>query len=65
MREKLYLFMSGRNGIDELSRMESWLVLILLLAGVLTRLGIFTVLALILMIHMYFRVFSKLSLIHI
>ncbi len=59
MREKLYRFMSGRNGMDELSRMESWLVLILLLAGVLTRLGIFTVLALILMIHMYFRVFSK------
>lgn len=59
MREKLYRFMSGRNGVDELARMESWLVLILLLIGIFSRLAIFTVLALALMIHMYFRVLSR------
>ena len=59
MREKLYRFMSGRNGMDELARMHSWVVLILLLLGLFTRLGIFSILALALMIYMYFRVFSR------
>lgn len=59
MREKLYQFMSGRNGVDELARMQSWLVLILLLIGLFTRLGIFSILALALMVYMYFRVLSK------
>ena len=51
--------MSGRNGMDELARMQSWVVLILLLLGLFTRLGIFSILALALMIYMYFRVFSR------
>lgn len=59
MREKLYQFMSGRNGVDELSKMHSWVVLILLLIGLFTRMWIFSVLALALMVYMYFRVFSK------
>lgn len=59
MREKIYQFMSGRNGVDELARMHSWLVLILLLLSLITRLGIFGILALALMIYMYFRVLSK------
>ena len=29
MREKFYQFMMGRNGVDDLARMHSWLVLIL------------------------------------
>lgn len=59
MREKFYQFMSGRNGVDDLARMHSWGVLILLLLGIFTRLGIFSVLALALLIYMYFRVFSR------
>lgn len=51
--------MSGRNGVDELTRMQSWLVLILLLIGLFTRLGIFSILALALMVHMYFRVLEE------
>lgn len=59
MRDKWYRFMQGRNGMDELARMQSWLVLILLFIGVFTRIGIFSLLALVLMIYMYVRVFSK------
>ena len=59
MRDKLYRFMQGRNGMDELARMQSWLVLILLLVGMFTRIGLFSFVALILMIYMYFRVFSR------
>ena len=59
MRDKLYRFMQGRNGMDELARMQSWLVLILLLVGMFTRIGLFSLVALILMIYMYFRVFSR------
>lgn len=50
MRDKLYRFMQGRNGMDELARMQSWLVLILLLVGMFTRIGLFSFVALILMI---------------
>ena len=52
MRDKLYRFMQGRNGMDELARMQSWLVLILLLVGMFTRIGLFSFVALILMIYM-------------
>ena len=59
MRDKLYRFMQGRNGMDDLCRMESGLVLVLLILGIFTRLGIFTTVALLLMIHMYYRALSK------
>ena len=45
--------------MDELARMQSWLVLILLLVGMFTRIGLFSFVALILVIYMYFRVFSR------
>lgn len=59
MREKFYQFMSGRNGMDDISRMQTWLALILLVPGIITRMNLFTLLALIVIIHMYFRIFSK------
>ena len=37
MRDKLYRFMQGRNGMDDLCRMESGLVLVLLILGIFTR----------------------------
>lgn len=61
MRDKLYRFMQGRNGMDDLCRMESGLVLVLLILGIFTRLGIFTTVALLLMIHMYYRALSKIQ----
>ena len=33
MREKFIRFMNGRNGMDELARAESWVVMILLVGG--------------------------------
>ena len=59
MREKLYRFMSGRNGVDDLARVHSWIVLILLLLAIFTKIGLFSILAFALLIYMYFRVFSK------
>ena len=55
MREKFYQFMMGRNGVDDLARMHSWLVLILLILGIFTRLGIFSLLALVLLVYMYLK----------
>lgn len=59
MREKIMRFMAGRNGLDELARAESWMVLVLLLIALFSRWYLFFILALALMIHMYFRVFSR------
>jgi DNA-directed RNA polymerase subunit RPC12/RpoP len=59
MREKLMRFMAGRNGVDDLARFESVLVLVILLFGLFTRWSIFTLLALAVIIHMYYRVLSR------
>ena len=37
MREKFIRFMNGRNGMDELARAESWVVMILLLVSMYFR----------------------------
>mgnify|MGYP000603443886 CR=1 FL=1 len=59
MREKFIRFMNGRNGMDELARAESWVVMILLVVSIFTRSAILDILAIGLMIHMYFRVFFE------
>ncbi len=59
MREKMMRFMSGRNGMDELARFESMIVLVFLVLTMFTRILLFDVIAIALMIHMYFRVFSR------
>ena len=58
-REKIMRFMAGRNGLDELARAESWIVLLLLLAALFSRWAPIYILALAIMVHMYFRVFSR------
>lgn len=58
-RERFSNWMSGRNGMDELARFESWFVLIMLVVSLFSRFSIFYIIALALMIHMYFRMFSK------
>ena len=45
MREKFIRFMNGRNGMDELARAESWVVMILLLVSIFTRSAILDILA--------------------
>lgn len=59
MREKMIRFMTGRNGMDELARAESWLVLILLVISLFSRFPIFYILAIAGLVHMYFRIFSR------
>lgn len=59
MREKFARFMMGRNGVDELARFESIFVWILLLVSIFSRMWIFDLLAMALIVHMYFRIMSR------
>lgn len=59
MREKLARFMIGRNGVDDLARFESWFVLFVLILSIFTRSGLLDLIAIALIAHMYFRVFSR------
>ena len=59
MREKLRRFMTGRYGVDQLSRLYLVLTLVLLVLSMITKLPIFYGLAIILLIYMYYRMFSK------
>lgn len=59
MREKFARFMMGRNGVDELARFESIFVWILLLVSIFSRMWIFDLLAMALIVHMYFRILSR------
>ena len=59
MREKLRRFMTGRYGVDQLSRLYLVLTLVLLVLSMFTKLPIFYGLAIILLIYMYYRMFSK------
>lgn len=57
MRQKLARFMEGRNGMDELARAESVLVLVTLILSLFF--WPLDILAIVLLVHMYFRVFSR------
>ena len=64
MREKFARFMMGRNGMDDLANFEvklSWVPLILMLIfnKVTIVATIFNVLFWVLIVHTYFRIFSK------
>lgn len=59
MREKRRRFMTGRYGVDQLSRLYLVLTLVLLVLSMITKLPIFYGLAIILLIYMYYRMFSK------
>lgn len=64
MNYKFNLFMQGRNGMDDLAKAESvvlWIVLIamLFLSRVPVASLVCNVLFWVILIHMYFRVFSK------
>ena len=59
MREKFARFMMGRNGVDELARFESIFVWVLLLVSIFSRMWIFDLLVMALIVHMYFRILSR------
>lgn len=58
-RDRIANWMSGRNGMDDLARFESGFVVALLVVSLFSRWGLLYVVALAVMIHMYFRMFSK------
>ena len=59
MREKFARFMYGRNGLDELGKAENIFILILLVIGLFPRVLPLYILTLVLIGHLYFRMFSK------
>lgn len=59
MREKWNRFMMGRYGADELSRHLTVVELVLLIANMFLKNNILLLLALILLIYTYYRMFSR------
>ena len=59
MREKFRRFMNGRYGVDQLSRLYLVLTLVLLVLSMFTRIPLFYGLAIVLLVYMYYRMFSK------
>ena len=59
MREKFMRFMQGRNGFDEFGKFLNTIVLVLLIVSIFFGGKILYPIALVLMVYMYFRVFSK------
>ena len=59
MREKLQRFMAGRYGVDELSKFYFILTFVFLILSMITRVGIFYLLGIALLIYTYWRTFSK------
>ncbi len=59
MKEKLQRFMSGRYGVDELSKCYLLIGLVALIISMFSRLTLFYILGLGLLIYTYFRIFSR------
>ena len=59
MKEKLARFMSGRYGVDQLSRLYLGIALILLVVSIFSHLGIFYIAGIVLLAYTYYRMFSK------
>lgn len=59
LKMKMQRFMQGRNGMDELGQAINIVVLVLLVLSIFIKWPIIYILAIALMIYMYFRVFSK------
>lgn len=59
MKEKLIRFMSGRYGVDQLSKFMNVLVFVFLVLGIFFPKGSWLLAAMILIVCCYFRIFSK------
>ncbi len=59
MKEKFRRFMTGRYGVDQLSRLYLVLTLVLLVLSMFTGIQIFYLLAVVLLVYMYYRMFSR------
>lgn len=59
MRERMQGFMAGRYGTDQLSKLILWVSLACLAVSMFTRLNVFYILGLVLLIYTYYRMFSR------
>lgn len=59
MRERMQGFMAGRYGTDQLSKVLLWISLACLAVSMFTRLNVFYILGLVLLIYTYYRMFSR------
>lgn len=59
MREKLYRFMQGRYGVDDLSKFLMALLFVVLIISLVFRLPYVGILMWVLLVWTYFRMFSK------
>lgn len=59
MRERMQSFMAGRYGTDQLSKLILWISLACLAVSMFTRLNVFYILGLVLLIYTYYRMFSR------
>ena len=59
MKERLYRFMAGRYGADQLSRFLSWLALALIVLNLFLRSTVLWVLGIAALVVCYVRMFSK------
>lgn len=59
MRERMQGFMTGRYGTDQLSKVILWISLACLAVSMFTRLNVFYILGLVLLIYTYYRMFSR------
>ena len=59
MREKFYRFMVGRYGMDQLSRFLSYAALVLIVINFIVKTKLLWLLALVLLVLLYYRTFSK------
>lgn len=59
MREKLYRFMNGRSGVDQLSKFILFLTIVLILISMFTGIQPFYQAAIVLIVIAYYRMLSK------
>jgi DNA-directed RNA polymerase subunit RPC12/RpoP len=59
MKNKIYQFMQGRYGADDLSRFSLWVAVAFLVVALITRNSILDTLALLILVWCYFRMLSK------
>lgn len=51
--------MAGRYGVDQFARFLNVLIIVLLVVSMLTRIGMIYLLALVLLVYSYYRIFSR------
>ena len=59
MKEKFYRFMAGRYGNDQFSRFLSVLALVLLILNLFLKKSVLWLLAVALLVYLYYRTFSR------